>query len=111
MSDTHEQIGELVYAPNTDYPYPFPVERPPHFWMTEQTGKLAEAMEQYFAGEKLSPVDLALLRAYLRQYLERALMTGDASRERLLQRLERLRSVNDIEEFSDEIAEFGVEPF
>ncbi|MBC8078647.1 MAG: hypothetical protein H7Y32_21405 [Chloroflexales bacterium] len=111
MSDETEQIGELVFMSNADYPYPFRVEKPPHFWMTEQTGKLAEAMEEYFAGEKISPQALGLVKVYLRQYLERAMMTGDASRERLLQRVERLRTTNEIEQFADEIADFGVEPF
>lgn len=106
-----EQIGELVFVPNADYPYPFPIDPPPHFWMTEQTGVLAEAMEEYFAGEKLSAGALAMIKAYLRQYLERAMMTGDAQRDRLLQRMEKLRTTHDIEEFADEIADFGVEPF
>ena len=53
MSVEPEQIGDLVYAPNPDYPYPFPVERPPHFWMTEQTGRLGDAIERYFQGERL----------------------------------------------------------
>src|SRR5690349_20569794 len=34
MSEAPEQIGDLLYIPNPNYPYPFPVERPPHFWMT-----------------------------------------------------------------------------
>ena len=37
MTQETEQIGELIYLPNADYPYPFPVEHPPHYWMTEQT--------------------------------------------------------------------------
>lgn len=106
-----EQIEDLTFAPNADYPYPFPVEKPPHFWMTEQTGKLAAAMEDYFAGQKIDPESLRLIRIYLRQYLTRALMTGDAQRNRLVQQVDTLRTTNDIEEFADEIAEFGVEPF
>lgn len=106
-----EQIGDLVFVPNADYPYPFPVEHPPHFWMTEQTGKLSEAMEEYFAGQKLSPQALALIKLYLRQYLERAMMTGDAQRDRLIQRMEKLKTTKEIEDFADEIAEYGVEPF
>lgn len=106
-----ESIDGLVFMPNADYPYPFPVEKPPHFWMTEQTGTLAEAMDEYFAGQRISPEGLARIKVYLTQYLERALMTGDASRIRLLQRVGTLRTTSDIEEFADEIAEFGVEPF
>jgi hypothetical protein len=111
MSNEEEQIGELRYMPHPDFPYPFPVERPPHFWMTEQTGKLEAAIEVYMNGERLAPDQLDLIRQYLRQYLERAMMTGDANRARLLQQLAGVKSTRDIEHFADDIADFGVEPF
>ncbi len=111
MSHEPEQIGDLIYTFNPDYPYPFPVDQPPHYWMAEQTGRLAAAVERYFNGEALAPAELALMRQYLRQYLERAVMTGDANRASLLSRIEALRSTRDIERFADELAEIGVEPF
>src|SRR5688572_3051816 len=49
-----EQIGTLIYVPNAEYPYPFEVEQPPHFWMEETTGVLSEAVDAYMNGEKLS---------------------------------------------------------
>src|SRR5215217_9492990 len=110
-TNNQEQIGELIYAPNADYPYPFPVEHPPHYWMTEQTGRLAEAVESYVGGEPLAPESLDLLRQYLRQYLERAVMTGDANRKVLIGKLATLRTAREIERFTDELAEIGVEPF
>lgn len=109
---THiEQIGELQYAPNLEYPYPFPVPLAPHFWMAEQTGKLAEAVEAYLDGERLSPQGLDLIKQYLRQYIERALLTGEAHRPKLLQALAKLKNNGDIAEFADELAEVGIEPF
>lgn len=111
MTQEPEQIGELSYLPNPDYPYPIATDKPPHFWMTEQTGKLEAAVEEYFAGEKLSPGALELIKQYLRQYLERAVMAGDADRNKLLARIDKLRTTRDIERFADELAEFGVEPF
>jgi hypothetical protein len=111
MSQEPEQIGELIYLPNPDYPYPFPVERPPHYWMTEQTGLLAEAVEAYVSGEPIAPAALDLIRQYLRQYLERAVMTGDANRNLLLGKLATLRTSREIERFADNLAEIGVEPF
>ena len=111
MTQEPEQIGDLSFVPNPEYPYPFPVERPPHYWMTEQTGRLAEAVEAYVSGERLAPDALELIRQYLRQYLERAIMTGDANRKVLLGRLATLRTARDIERFTDELAEIGVEPF
>src|SRR5215207_8178342 len=106
-----EQIGDLIYLPNADYPYPFPVDHPPHYWMTEQTGRLAEAVETYVSGERLSPDALDLIRQYMRQYLERAVMTGDANRKVLIGKLATLRTAREIERFTDELAEIGVEPF
>lgn len=111
MSQEPEQIDELTYQPNPDYPYPFPVERPPHFWMTEQSGKLAAAMEDYFGGEKLAAESLELIKQYLRQYIERAVMAGNAHRGKLLRQVEELRTTAEIERFADELAEYGVEPF
>lgn len=111
MSEGSEQIGELVFVPNPEYPYPFPVERPPHFWMTEQTGRLAEAIEVYMNGERLAPEDLTLIKLYLKQYLERAVLTGDANRARLLQQLAGLKTTREIERFADDIADLGIEPF
>ena len=111
MSEEPEQIGDLLYIPNPDYPYPFEVERPPHFWMTEQSGRLAAAVEVYLNGDALSSTELDLIKQYLRQYLGRAMMTGDANRPALLRKVETLRDNRDIERFADEIAEYGVEPF
>ena len=111
MTQESEQIGDLIYLPNPDYPYPFPVKPPPHYWMTEQTGRLAEAVETYVSGERLAPDALDLIRQYMRQYLERAVMTGDANRKVLIGKLATLRTAREIERFTDELAEIGVEPF
>jgi hypothetical protein len=111
MAEESEQIGNLLYVPNPDYPYPFEVERPPHFWMTEQSGLLEPAVEAYLNGEALSPAELDLIKQYLRQYIERAMMSGEANRGALLRRAEALRNSRDIERFADELSEYGVEPF
>jgi hypothetical protein len=111
MPEEPEQIGDLIYIPNPDYPYPFEVERPPHFWMTEQSGRLEAAVETYLNGDPLTPLALDLIKQYLSQYIERALMTGDAKRDALLRKSASLRTNRDIERFADELAEYGVEPF
>lgn len=111
MSQEPEQIDDLTYLPNPAYPYPFPVVPPPHYWMTEQTGRLAQAVECYFTGEPLASADLSVIKQYLRQYLERAVMTGDAKRAILLTRAAALRTTREIERFADDLAEIGVEPF
>ena len=111
MPEESEQIGDLLYIPNPDYPYPFDVERPPHFWMTEQSGRLEAAVDAYLNGDRLPPAALGLIKQYLRQYIERALMTGAANRGALLRKIEMLRDNRAIERFVDELAEYGVEPF
>ena len=111
MSQDPEQIDDLIYQLNPDYPYPFPVDSPPHYWMTEQTGRLAAAVEAYINGDALPPDALGLIKQYLRQYVERAVMTGDAKRNLLLGQVAALRSGREIERFADELAEIGVEPF
>lgn len=112
MSDPQpEQIGDLIFLQNPDYPYPFDVPAPPYFWMEEQSGALAPAINNYMNGEGLSQQEFNLLRQYLRQYLERAVLTGDAKRQLLLDRLAKMRSIRDIERFTEELAEYGIEPF
>jgi hypothetical protein len=111
MNQEPEQIGELVYQPHPDYPYPFPVDKPPHFWMTEQTGKLAEAMEPYFNGEALKPEQLTLIKAYLQQYVERAVIAAATQRELFVRKIAKLRTTRQIELFAEELAEVGIEPF
>jgi hypothetical protein len=111
MPEESEQIGDLLYIPNPDYPYPFDVERPPHFWMTEQSGRLEAAVDAYLNGDRLPPAAIGLIKQYLRQYIERALMTGAANRGALLRKIETLRDNRAIERFVDELAEYGVEPF
>lgn len=106
-----EQIGPFVFVANPDYPYPFAVPQPPRFWMEEQTGVLSELVETYMNGEALTAEQLELIRIYLRQYLERAVLASDADRNRLLARIPKLRSTGDVERFADELSEWGVEPF
>jgi hypothetical protein len=108
---SEEHIGPLHFVPSADYPYPFEVPVPPRFWMEEQTGALAEAVETYMRSEPLSPQQIELLQLYLRQYIERAVLSVGTDRNKLLARIAKLRRTNDIERFAEELAERGVEPF
>ncbi len=111
MVEAPEQIGALVFVANPDYPYPFDVPKAPRFWMEEQTGALAAAVETYLRGEALTTAHRALLQLYLRQYLERTILPSDANRSLLLSQVEKVRTTHDIERFAEELAEWGVEPF
>ncbi len=112
MSDIpSEQIGDLIFVRDPAYPYPFKVEVAPHFWMTEQTGKLADAVESYFQGIDPSPVQRTAMQCYLTQYIERALLLPGQNRNLLLQKVAQLRSQRDFERFADDLADVGIEPF
>jgi hypothetical protein len=106
-----ENIDGLVFVANPDYPYPFKVATPPRFWMEEQTGVLEDAVQAYMEGDRLTADQLRALKTYLKQFVERAPLTGDAKVNLLLQRLDRLRTTREIEDFADELAEFGAEVF
>ncbi len=106
-----ETIGGLVFVANPDYPYPFKVPNPPRFWMEEQTGVLEDAVEAYMAGERLTERQLTVLKVYLKQFIQRAPLAGDANVPRLLQKIDRLKTARDVENFADEAAEFGAEVF
>lgn len=106
-----EEIDGLVFTSNPEYPYPFKVAEPPRFWMEEQTGALEAAVESYIAGERLTPPQLRVLKIYLKQFVERAPLAGDAKVHLLVQRIERIKTNRDVEDFADELAEFGGEVF
>ncbi len=106
-----ETIGSLHFVANPEFPYPLNIPKPPRFWMEEQTGVLNDAVESYMRGDALKPPQMAAIKTYLTQFLERAPLTGDANVGVLLRKLERVRSSRDLENFADEAAEFGAEVF
>lgn len=106
-----EQIGPLVFVPNAEYPYPFEVETPPRFWMEETTGVLNEAVDAYMNGERLSAEQINVIKVYLRQFIERAKLSGAANKRLLISKIDKLSKVSEIERFADEVSEYGAEVF
>lgn len=106
-----EQIGPLVFVPNAEYPYPFDVETPPRFWMEESTGVLNEAVDAYMNGERLSTEQINVIKVYLRQFIERAKLSGAANKRLLLSKIDKLSKISEIERFADEVSEYGAEVF
>jgi hypothetical protein len=41
----------------------------PRFWMHESSGALRPVIEAYLRGEALNPIQVAAMRAYLRQWI------------------------------------------
>ena len=70
-----------------------------------------DGVETYLEGGGLSPGQLAAIKVYLKQFVERAPLTGDAKVHLLVQQIDRLRTTRDIEDFADEVAEYGAEVF
>lgn len=106
-----EQIGSLVFVPNPEYPYPFKTPTPPRFWMEETTGALSAAVDAYMNGERLSREQLDVIKLYLKQFIERAVLTGDAKKGVLQTRIDKLKTTADVERFADEVSEYGAEVF
>ena len=109
--DAAETIGPLVFVPNREYPYPFEVEQPPRFWMEETTGALSDAVDTYMNGEKLSAEQLDLIKLFLRQFIERAVLSGEANKKLLLSKIDKLKTTADVERYADEVSEYGAEIF
>lgn len=106
-----ETIEGLVFEANPNYPYPFKVAKPPRFWMEETSGVLEEAVDTYMNGEKLAVKQIEVIKVYLKQYVERAVLTGAAHKPSLLRKIDKLKSPSDIERFADEVADLGAEVF
>ena len=106
-----ETIGTLRFVANPEFPYPLNIPKPPRFWMEEQTGDLSDAVETYMRGDPLRQAQLTAIKTYLKQFIERAPLTGDANVGVLLRKLERVRTTRELENFADEAAEFGAEVF
>ncbi|GAC1383843.1 MAG: hypothetical protein NVSMB42_01060 [Herpetosiphon sp.] len=111
LPEQPEQIGSLIFVGNREYPYPFKVAKPPRFWMEETTGTLAEAVEAYLNGERLRLPQLAVIKIYLKQFVERAVLTGDAKIPLLHSKIDRIKTAGDVANFADEVAELGAEVF
>ena len=106
-----ETIDGLIFVANPDSPYPFQVAKPPRFWMEEQTGVLEDAVQAYMEGERLKSNQLRAIKSYLKQFVERAPLAGDAKVHLLQQRIDRIKTTRDVEAFADELAEYGAEVF
>jgi hypothetical protein len=111
-----ERIGPLLFVPHDEPPgeefeRKVRQEKPPRHWMEEQSGTLAVAVESYLNGDRLTPRHFELIKVYLHQYVERAVLTRDADRARLLRRVDQIHSLKDLEDLNESLGEYGAEPF
>ncbi len=81
----------------------------PGFWMYETSGVLAPAMHAYLAGAELTPEQITILRAYLRQWIA-APGFGGWQVEELRSSVDTLTSRASIEDWIDLAMQIGCDP-
>lgn len=94
-----------------------PLQRP-GYWMQEASGVLRPVIESYLLGRPMTTLQIAGMRAYLRQWIMSPVWTsnpeldtaGRAKLADLRDRIETLTDQNAIEQWIDDAQAFGVDP-
>jgi hypothetical protein len=92
-----------------------PLQRPA-YWMHEASGVLRPVIESYLTGRPMTTLQIAGMRAYLRQWIMAPVWTvgldtpGRAKLSALRQRVETLTDQNAIERWLDDAQAFGMDP-
>lgn len=110
-SPAARRAAETLFAPQTP-------PAAPGYWMHETSGVLRPAVEAYLAGRPLSPLAIAALRAYFRQWIGARVWDANphASPEERAQLAALRRRVDDltsraaIEAWLDDLAAAGLDP-
>jgi hypothetical protein len=82
--------------------------RGPGFWMNETSGTLRPVVERYLRGETLTPTHIAIMRAYLRQW-----MAGDfrgPEVARLRERVNDIRDMPSLTSWLEDALDAGIDP-
>lgn len=88
----------------------------PGYWMRETSGVLKPAVERYLRGESLLPSDIAVLRSYLRQWINSPVWDenphgGAATLSSLRDLVDSLTSRKQIELWTERAVEMGLDPW
>lgn len=81
----------------------------PGYWMHETSGVLQPAVTAYLEARPLSDEHIALLRAYLRQWIEAPCWSGDSIAE-LRGRIDSLTTREPIVRWIDDAVDLGIDP-
>ena len=92
--------------------------RGPGYWMNETGGELALAMHRYLNGHRLSASDIALIRAYLVQWIDADVwnLNPDGTTafldelQTLREKARKLTTVRAIEEWVAVATDWGIDP-
>jgi hypothetical protein len=78
--------------------------------MYETSGRLTPVVEAYLNGKTLSPEQVQLMRAYLRQWIDADVWECDDKVAELRRKVREIESRKDIEIWLDQAMEVGIDP-
>jgi hypothetical protein len=81
-----------------------------HYWMNETSGVLRPAVTAYFNGDSLTVYQIAVLRAYLSQWIMDPHWQPTANLGLLRSTVPYLRTRQDLDRWIDTALEDGIEP-
>lgn len=81
----------------------------PGYWMNEQSGVLDPVVRRYIAGDELRPLEVAAMRAYLRQWIDAPGFIGPAVDD-LRRRVEHLATTAQVRDWLDDALDAGIDP-
>jgi hypothetical protein len=81
----------------------------PGFWQNETSGVLRPAVEAYLFGDPMTVMQIAAMRAYLRQWINAPEWKG-AGLPELRAKAETIRTRADINQWLELAAEVGIDP-
>lgn len=81
----------------------------PGYWASETSGVLQPVVRKYLTGAELTPPEIAIMRAYLCQWVNAAGFLGpDVAR--LRRTVEQLGTTVDVHRWLDEALDAGIDP-
>lgn len=81
----------------------------PGYWVYETSGVLIAAVRAYLNHDEMTPAEIAAMRAYLRQWIEKGAWAGPEI-ERLKSGVDGLTSRQAIEDWLDKAERVGIDP-
>lgn len=82
----------------------------PGFWMNEVSGALIVPITKYLEGKSLTPEDVQLIRAYLKQWVDAPVWAADAELAELRRTVNELYTSKDIHRWLDKALDVGIDP-
>ena len=81
----------------------------PGFWMNETSGVLRPVVEKYLHGSELTPLEVNIMRAYLRQWIMAPVWRGPEI-DGLRDMIDSLHSTAQIRTWLERALEAGIDP-